>query len=110
MTQNGMSKIIHLAKTESQVRNEWTTTMGKMRRNKCKIHDNRIDSVPKTERWYAASKVLLTGPWYSSLLWGYVSACQIQKWMLTVIYCMEHRAPNKELKKVPKELKGSATL
>jgi hypothetical protein len=30
--------------------------------------------------------------------------------MLTVIYWMEHRAPMKEIEKVPKELKGSATL
>ena len=41
-----------------------------------------------------ASKILLTRPWYSSLLWGYASTWQIQKWMLTVIYRMEHRAPN----------------
>jgi hypothetical protein len=33
-----------------------------------------------------ASKILLTGPQYSCLLWGYASAWQIQKWMLTVIY------------------------
>ena len=32
---------------------------------------------------------------------------QIQKWMLTVIYRMEHRASMEELEKVPKELKGS---
>jgi hypothetical protein len=30
--------------------------------------------------------------------------------MLTVIYWMEHGAPLEELEKVPKELKGSATL
>jgi hypothetical protein len=30
--------------------------------------------------------------------------------MLTVIYKMEQGAPMEELKKVPKELKGSATL
>jgi hypothetical protein len=32
--------------------------------------------------------------------------------MLTVIYWMEHRAPGamEELEKLPKELKGSATL
>ena len=41
-----------------------------------------------------ASKILLTGHWYSCLLWGYASAWQIQKWMLTVIHWMEHRAPN----------------
>jgi hypothetical protein len=39
-------------------------------------------------------RVLLTGPWYSCLLWGYASTRQMQKWMLTVIYWMEHRAPN----------------
>jgi hypothetical protein len=43
-----------------------------------------------------ASKILLKGPWYSCLIRGYVSAWQIQKWMLTVIYWMEHRAPNRE--------------
>jgi hypothetical protein len=32
------------------------------------------------------------------------------KWMLTVIYSMEHRASVEELEKVPKDLKGSATL
>jgi hypothetical protein len=37
---------------------------------------------------------LLTGSCYSCLLWNYASACQIQKLMLTVIYWMEHRAPN----------------
>jgi hypothetical protein len=30
--------------------------------------------------------------------------------MLTVIYKMEHRAPVEKLEKVPKEMKGSATL
>jgi hypothetical protein len=34
----------------------------------------------------------------------------IKNFSLTVIYWMEHRAPNGELEKVPKELKGSATL
>ena len=32
-----------------------------------------------------ASKILLKRPWYSCLLWGYASAWQIQKWMLTLI-------------------------
>jgi hypothetical protein len=41
-----------------------------------------------------ASKILPTGPWYSCLLWGYASSWQIQKWMLKVIYWMDHRAPN----------------
>ena len=41
-----------------------------------------------------ASKVLLTGPWYSYLLWSIASSWKIQKRMLIVIYWMEHRAPN----------------
>ena len=41
-----------------------------------------------------ASKILLKGPWYSCLWWGYASAWQTQKWMLTVSYWMDHRAPN----------------
>jgi hypothetical protein len=43
-----------------------------------------------------ARNILLKGPCYSCLLWGYASAWQIQKWMLTVICRMEHRAPNGE--------------
>jgi hypothetical protein len=53
---------------------------------------------------------LLKGPWYSCLLWGFASAWQIQKWMLTVIYRMEHRAPNIGARESTQELKGSATL
>jgi hypothetical protein len=37
---------------------------------------------------------LLKGPWYSCLLWDYAGAWQTQKWMLTVSYWMDHRAPN----------------
>jgi hypothetical protein len=40
------------------------------------------------------TKYILKGSWYSCLIWGYASAWQTQKWMLTVIYRMEHRAPN----------------
>jgi hypothetical protein len=36
----------------------------------------------------------LTGAWYSSLLRGSASAWQIQKWLFTAIYWMEHRAPS----------------
>jgi hypothetical protein len=41
-----------------------------------------------------ASKILPKGPWYSCLQWDYAGAWQTQKWMLTVSYWMEHRAPN----------------
>jgi hypothetical protein len=34
----------------------------------------------------------------------------MQKWMLTVIYKMEHRPPMEKLERALKELKGSATL
>jgi hypothetical protein len=57
----------------------------------------------------AEAKSLLTGAWYSCLLRGFASTCQIQKWVLTVIHWMEHRSPMKELEKVPKELKEFAT-
>jgi hypothetical protein len=48
----------------------------------------------QTQTLAYARKILLIGPWYSSLLWGYASAWQLQKWMLTVSYWMERRAPN----------------
>ena len=41
-----------------------------------------------------ASKCLLTGAWYSSLLRGSVSASQMQRWMLPSIHLIEHRIPN----------------
>jgi hypothetical protein len=41
-----------------------------------------------------ARKILLKGPWYSCRM--RLCAWQIQKWMLTVIYIMEHKAPNGE--------------
>jgi hypothetical protein len=49
---------------------------------------------PNPETIAYASKILLKGPWYSCLLWGYAIAWKIQKWMFIVIYRMEHRAPN----------------
>ena len=49
---------------------------------------------PNVETIAYDRKILLTGPWHSSLLWGYANTWQIQNWMLTVIYWMEHRAPN----------------
>ena len=51
-----------------------------------------------------ARKILLTGPWHSSLLWIY--AWQVQKWMLTVIYWMEHRAPNEGARESTQGAKG----
>jgi hypothetical protein len=49
---------------------------------------------------------LLTEPWYSCLLWGYASAWQIQKWMLTVIYWMKHRVPNEGARESTQGAKG----
>jgi hypothetical protein len=51
----------------------------------------------------------LAGLCNSVCVWWLI-AWQIQKWTLTVIYWMEHRAQMEELEKVPKELKESATL
>ena len=49
---------------------------------------------PNADTIVYASKILLTGPRYSCLLWGYASAWLIQKWVFTVIYRVEHTAPN----------------
>ena len=57
-----------------------------------------------------ARKILLKGPYYSCLVGGYASAWQIQKWMLTVMYKMEHRAPNGEARESTQGAEGSATL
>jgi hypothetical protein len=51
-------------------------------------------------------KILPTGPWYGWLFWGYAIAWQIQKWMLRVIYCMEHRAPNGEARESTQGAEG----
>jgi hypothetical protein len=61
---------------------------------------------PNADTIAYASKILLTRPWYSSLLWSYASAWQIQKWMLTVIYWMEHRAPKEGARKSTQGSKG----
>jgi hypothetical protein len=53
-----------------------------------------------------ARKILLKGPCYSCLIWGYASAWQRQKWMLTVIYKMEHTAPNGESRESTQGAKG----
>jgi hypothetical protein len=52
------------------------------------------------------SKMLLIGPWYSCFLWGYVGAWQTQKWMLTVSYWMEHKAPNEGARESTQGAKG----
>ena len=49
---------------------------------------------PNTDSIINASKILLKDPWYSCLLIGYARALLIQKWLFTVVYCMEHWAPN----------------
>ena len=49
-------------------------------------------------------KILLTEPWYSYLLWG--TAIHIKNWMLTVMYWMEHRAPNEGARKSTQGAKG----
>jgi hypothetical protein len=56
--------------------------------------DPTLNQPPNADTIAYSSKILLKGPWYSCLLWGYDGAWQTQKWMLTVSYWMEHRAPN----------------
>ena len=53
-----------------------------------------ITQPPNADTISYASNILLKGPWYSCLLWGYGGAWQTQKWMLTVSCWMDHRAPN----------------
>ena len=67
-------------------------------------------AIPNADTIAYTSKILLKGPWYSYLLWGYASAWQTQKWMLTVSYWMEHRAHNGGARESTQELKASATL
>ena len=61
---------------------------------------------PNPDTIVYASKILLTGPWYNYLLWGYASAWQIQKSMLIIIYQLEHRAPNEEARESTQGAKG----
>jgi hypothetical protein len=56
--------------------------------------DPSSNQPPNPDTIAYASKILLKGSWYSCLVWGYASAWQIQKWMLTVMYWIEHRAPS----------------
>jgi hypothetical protein len=48
----------------------------------------------------------LTEPWYRCLLWGYACAWQIQKWILMVIYWMDHRDPNEGARESTQGAKG----
>jgi hypothetical protein len=59
------------------------------------------------------SKILLKGPWYSCLLWGYAGAWQTQKWILTVSYWINlffklimRKSVNKMCMKVKKRGRG----
>jgi hypothetical protein len=58
------------------------------------LHTEVHHQTPKADTTVHDIKILLKGSRYSCLLWGYASVWQIQKWMLTVIYRMKHRAPN----------------
>jgi hypothetical protein len=69
------------------------------------IHPIHIQP-PNLDTIAYARKILLTGPWQSSLLWVYASAWQIQKWMLTVIYWMEHMAPKEGARESNQGAKG----
>jgi hypothetical protein len=67
--------------------------------------DPYYNQPPNADTIAYASKILLTGPWHSCLLWGYANAWQIQKWMFTVIYWMDHRTPNEGARKSTQEAK-----
>jgi hypothetical protein len=55
-----------------------------------------------------ANKFWLTEACYSCLQRGSTNAWQTQKWILASYHWTEHRVPNEELEKGPKELKGIA--
>ena len=65
---------------------------------------------PKADTLAHASKILLKGPWYSCLLWGYVGAWKHRSGCSQSVIGWNTEPPMEELEKVPKELKGSATL
>ena len=82
-------------------------THGRNYRDKVWSWDERMDhletaisrdpphnQLPNTDTIAYTSKILSKGPRCSCLLWGYAGAWQTQKWVLTVSYWMEHRAPN----------------
>jgi hypothetical protein len=56
--------------------------------------DPSHNQLPNADTIAHTSKNLLKGPRYGCLLWDYAGAWQTQKWMLTVRYWMDHRAPN----------------
>jgi hypothetical protein len=49
---------------------------------------------PNADTIAYTSKILLKGPRHGCLLWDYARAWKTQKWILTVSYWMDHRAPN----------------
>jgi hypothetical protein len=49
---------------------------------------------PNADTIAYTSKILLKGPRYRCFLWDYAGAYQTQKWMPSVSYWMDHRAPN----------------
>ena len=57
-----------------------------------------------------AIKILLMGPCYSCIIWGYASAWQIEKCMLTDIYKLEHRSPNREARESTQGAEGVCNL
>jgi hypothetical protein len=59
-------------------------------------HHRSWTRLARAEGWHTvteASETATSGSFQQNLA-GICNACQIQKWMLTVIYWMEHRAPN----------------
>ena len=62
---------------------------------------------PNADTIAYTSKILLKGPRYSCLLWDYASASQTQKWMITVSYWMDQRAPNGGARESTQGAKGN---
>jgi hypothetical protein len=69
--------------------------------------DTTHNKPPNTDIIAYASKILLTGPWYSCLLRGYDSVCKYRSGCSQSSIGWNTGSPRKELEKVPMELKGS---
>jgi hypothetical protein len=81
--------------------------------NKIPMEGFTQGSIPKqplnTDTIAYSSKILLNNPDIVLLL-CYASAWQIQKWKLTVIYWMEHRASNRGGRESTQRAEGTTTL
>jgi hypothetical protein len=68
--------------------------------------DPSHNQLPNADTIACTTKILLKGPRYGCLLCDYVGAWQTEKWMLTVSYWMDHRAPNRGARETTQGAEG----